>query len=242
MYSLPVIVELKDSLTVISEEGPHNTIVNGIYLNFANYSNIIGFTFEGDQFGILLEWSHHLLVDNNIVRYTSASGIYSAVASEIIIRNNLIHGCATSGISSVDAAGNIEIRNNTISHCSFCGIYTDAYPIVIANNIISFNEIGIRAFNPVTLQCNDVYGNGVNYALWGMGDPTGTNGNISEDPLFCGVDPATSGNYYLQSISPCAPDNHPQSYPCGLIGLRPVFCGATAVENATWGRIKMLYR
>ena len=59
-------------------------------------------------------------------------------------------------------------------------------------------------------------------------------------PQFCGI--KFSGNYYLQSDSPCAPGNHPDGYDCGLIGALPVNCGKVDVEKKSWGTIKSLYK
>jgi len=68
----------------------------------------------------------------------------------------------------------------------------------------------------------------------------GSNGNFSEDPLFC------DGCYYLQACSPCAPGNHPDDVNCGLIGAYGVGCpcggGPTAVDRTSWSSLKALYR
>jgi hypothetical protein len=241
--ALPVIIENKDSLTVVSESGPERTFLNSIILNSANYTTVSGFTFANGYHGMGLSWSHQLLIENNIVRNATETGISAKVVSKAIIRNNLIYGCGGIGMIIGDAAGDIEVRYNTISHCGLCGISTDADPIIIANNLVANNAIGIQAYNPIYyLLCNDVCGNTTNYDLFGMSDPTGTNGNISVDPRFCGVEPAVSGNYYLQSVSPCAPGNHPDGYACGLIGARPVYCGSTSTDQTTWGRIKAMYQ
>jgi hypothetical protein len=66
------------------------------------------------------------------------------------------------------------------------------------------------------------------------------NGNISMDPEYCGVD--DSGNYFLQSDSPCAPGNHPDGRDCGLIGAKPVNCEKVGVERSTWGSIKNRFK
>lgn len=61
--------------------------------------------------------------------------------------------------------------------------------------------------------------------------------NVFTDPLFCGVD--GSGNYFLQSGSPCTADNSP----CGaLIGALPVACGTSPSEPRTWGGTKHIFR
>ena len=88
------------------------------------------------------------------------------------------------------------------------------------------------------LSCSDVYGNLPDDFVF-MADPTGTDGNISEDPLFC----PDSGprEYPLREDSPCAPGNHPDGDDCGLIGAFPVGCGTTATEDTNWSRIKRLF-
>jgi hypothetical protein len=63
--------------------------------------------------------------------------------------------------------------------------------------------------------------------------------NFSLDPQFCGVE--GSGNYYLQSDSPCAEGNGP--YPsAGQVGPLPVGCSTVKTEAKSWGAIKALYQ
>ena len=119
------------------------------------------------------------------------------------------------------------------------GIYVNLCSPAVTNNISAFNTGGAGNANgmalltaPSSLGCNDVFGNtGANYS--GVTDPTGTNGNISLDPLFCN---SGSGNLDLTSESPCAPAN---SGGCGLIGalidgscLTPVEEGEAGVPMA----------
>ena len=84
------------------------------------------------------------------------------------------------------------------------------------------------------LSCNDVYGNAyANYV--NLADQTGLNGNLSEDPRFCG---RGGSPYALAADSPCAPDNNG----CGvLMGAFPVACEGTATESRNWSSIKALY-
>jgi predicted outer membrane repeat protein len=85
------------------------------------------------------------------------------------------------------------------------------------------------------LVCDDAWSNqGGNYL--GIPDPTGTGGNIAEDPLFC--DPET-GDFTLGADSPCAPDHDPD---CGLIGRYEVGCQSTPVDASSWGAIKAMFR
>jgi hypothetical protein len=116
----------------------------------------------------------------------------------------------------------------------------DESVVVIRNNIVTRATAGIACVpytNP-SFECNDIFGSDRPYQ--GCSDQTGVAGNIAADPEYCGVD--DSGNYFLQSDSPCAPGNHPDGYGCGLIGAKEVMCGEVDIERRTWGNIKSLYR
>jgi hypothetical protein len=89
------------------------------------------------------------------------------------------------------------------------------------------------------IECNNVFNASQKYG-GDCPDQTGINGNISVDPQFCGI--PGSGNYYLQSNSPCAPGHHPDGTACGQIGAFGVACGSVATKETTWGGLKALYR
>ena len=108
--------------------------------------------------------------------------------------------------------------------------------VIVANTAHGFGIHGGNPFADLTMICCDVYGNEAGDYGGLAPDLTGVNGNISEDPQFCGI--AGSGNVYLQSDSPCAPANNDCST---LIGALPVGCDTTASRDATWGGIKSLY-
>lgn len=115
--------------------------------------------------------------------------------------------------------------------------------LTLSNSIIAFGPEGMPVYcagtpNP-DLTCCNVYGN-IGDWIGCLAGQLGVNGNISADPAFCGD--LGSGNYNLQSDSPCAPGNHPGSYPCGQIGAMPVGCGDSPTRKASWGELKSLYR
>ena len=116
------------------------------------------------------------------------------------------------------------------------GIYVGSGTPSITNNIVAFNTGGtatnangmVFLMPPAVLSCNDTFGNdGLNYS--GVPDPTGSNGNISLDPLFCNSE---QGIFNLTPESPCAAAN---SGGCGLIGALTSGCGMSPVpdENGT---------
>jgi hypothetical protein len=89
---------------------------------------------------------------------------------------------------------------------------------------------------PPILVCCDIFGNAGGDWAGCIADQSGTNGNISADPLFC--DPE-NGDFRLDRDSPCAPEENPD---CGLIGAWPIGCGSTPVESTTWGALKALFQ
>ena len=132
------------------------------------------------------------------------------------------------------------VEGNTIVHSSASvggGIYSNQTGGVFRRNIVAFALVGggIRAFGPLTLECNDVWQNaGGNYQI--IGDQTGLNGNISVDPLFCNV---LSHDLHLYNASPCTQAKSPCDL---LIGALGPACGPLATKRATLGQMKGIYR
>jgi hypothetical protein len=97
-----------------------------------------------------------------------------------------------------------------LNNCTISRNMSDAISIglddgsaTITNSIIADNDgIGIGFLvgdiSLVSISYNDVFGNVSNYD--GIPDPTGENGNISENPQFVDGDPY---DYHLQPNSPC---------------------------------------
>jgi hypothetical protein len=87
-----------------------------------------------------------------------------------------------------------------------------------------------------TFECCDIYGNSGGEWVGCIADQYGLNGNISEDPLFCG--PST-GDFTVAENSPCIPANNG----CGvLIGALGAGCSPPSVEATSWGAIKAMFR
>ncbi len=118
----------------------------------------------------------------------------------------------------------------------------DSAPMLIENSIIAFGTEGpavtCTGATPPEVRCSDVFGNAGGDWVDCIAGLAGIDGNISQDPLFCGA--AGPNHYYgLHSNSPCTPEANPA---CGLIGAFGVDCGSTPVSTTSWGALKALFR
>jgi predicted outer membrane repeat protein len=89
-----------------------------------------------------------------------------------------------------------------------------------------------------TWSCSNLYANASGDEICGVDG----GGNLSVDPQFCALDPTTTVSVGLQQDSPCAPGNHPDGIPCGVIGAGPVTCESVLVHPRSWTTVKSLYR
>lgn len=160
-------------------------------------------------------------LDRNIVRANAVGGVrfLAAAPDRITLSSNLIAGNG----NDADGFGGVRLEsfgsgtddaiailtNNTVVHNRAAaadrqgraaGILIRTYDraSLIANNIVAFNQGSGIAVDPNArvlpdLHANDVFANaGENYQ--NVTDPTGTDGNISADPLF--VD-GLHGDYHI---------------------------------------------
>jgi hypothetical protein len=138
---------------------------------------------------------------------------------------------------AITQSGSIE-NNTIITNGTAMFLQQGSNPSII-NNIIANATSGIACIYSSSpyIECNNLFN--VLHPYGGeCTDQTGTNGNISIDPEFCGI--TGSGNYYLRSGSPCAPGNHPDGYDCGLIGAFEVKCDVPT-KKTSWGALKSLF-
>jgi len=199
-------------------------------------------------------------IANNMITGNSASygggGLY-LWNSSATITNNAITGNSAyydgGGLFLWDSSP--MMANNTIAGNSTYweggGLYLDSSSPTIANTIIAFNSSGVCQNSGTgipTLQYNCVYGNGI-YNYSHLTDPTGTDGNISADPMLVrnpsdggdgwGDDPATPdvdeganddfGDLRMRAGSPAInagdPGFVPQPGETDLDGHARVLCG-----------------
>jgi len=221
------------------------------WFGLATISNntLVGNTATDTGGGIccMLTNSSSLVSYNTITANTAARGggvAYAGggtVSYNVICRNQAeIAGGAIECEGGTGPMGNTLISQNTLSENSAPSgggifIYGPTSP-TIENTIIAFSSegegISCGSGTPTIARCN-VYGNAGGDALC----PTGGSENFSLDPQFCGIN--GSGNYWLQSDSPCAPSLTPFHQ---LVGALGVGCGGVSTQEKTWGAVKALYR
>jgi hypothetical protein len=161
----------------------------------------------------------------------SGGGVYlsssSAVFDSCIFYDNVATGLG-GGVAII--GGTPQFNNCTIHHntpgTNGGGVYigTSGNPS-LTRCLVTFAAAGGGIYGALdatgaTITCCDVYGNtGGNYG-GSIADPTGTNNNVSLDPVYC-VPGASPPTLSISSLSPCAP----ASSPCGqLIGALGVGC------------------
>ncbi|MCA9759524.1 MAG: right-handed parallel beta-helix repeat-containing protein [Candidatus Eisenbacteria bacterium] len=148
--------------------------------------------------------------------------------TQTILEENLLARCGTGIVTSGSVYELGEVSKNTVVSCQGPGIHwvseAMGFGLTIAGNLVVGCDSGISLVDlPAdhALECNDVWDNpGGNWV--GVTNPTGTDGNISVDPLFCND---TFDDYSLTWDSPCAPAQQPS---CGRIGALDVGCGESA--------------
>lgn len=239
----------KDSLTIIGVSGANNTILQNnvgppgimdIGQLFRLHSNLKlkGITFKNSWLALYIRFYKDVIIEDCIFYNNAIYALVLECSGNAQILSNLFY--RNQGGMCINSTA--ILAYNTISNNSGEGIFiSDAHDFNIYNNLIADNNIGIDCVSGNSVfHCNNVYGNNINYR--GIADPTGQDGNISIIPQFCLVDPCSTGSYYLQSDSPCAPGNHPDGYECGIIGAFQVGCGTTAIQEESWGTIKSRFK
>ncbi|MBK8229074.1 MAG: T9SS type A sorting domain-containing protein [Candidatus Eisenbacteria bacterium] len=150
-----------------------------------------------------------------------------------------VEDCVTNAITiHCRDNGGATIRGNTIigndTSPVLLGVSHFDQTVLIERNLLvgqpSGTDTGVSVTNPnsaiAAKSCNDVWRCATRWT--GTSDPTGANGNISVNPLFCN---AGSGNYTLNSNSPCAPGHHPSGSNCQVIGALPVGCPTSSTDD-----------
>jgi hypothetical protein len=130
-----------------------------------------------------------------------------------------------------------------------CTLYANSAPVgsgvwcydnfTLTNSIIAFGVGGEAVYcdgDPPYVSCSDVYGNGGGDWVGCLAGMLGSDGNFSEDPIFCD---APQGDFGIDVASPCTAANSPGG--CGQVGAWGIACD-TPVQAESWGAIKAMYR
>jgi hypothetical protein len=180
-------------------------------------------------------------IESNLFSENRLAIFLSSFTRTPVVRGNVFYDHSGTVIDLTDNPSAV-IENNTIDKAIGYAIVCQATsnPVLRGNIIVrTGGGISCALASTPTIECNNIFD--VEDLLYAglCSDQTGINGNISVDPEFCGV--ADSGNYLLQSDSPCAPGNHPDAYDCGIIGAKEVGCGTVSTTRGTWGHLKGRY-
>jgi hypothetical protein len=163
------------------------------------------------------------------------TGIAISGASAPFVGNSVIDTCTTA--VDVSGAAGASIQNLTIVGCT-TGVSVSGGDATVTRCIIYGCGTGLACGGgTITLDCNNLYGNMVQYSGCAAGPS-----DFYLDPIFCFYTPPSTNPYYLHSDSPCissAEPCGPGTY-VGFYGFEG--CTGTSVEESTWGTIKSLYR
>jgi hypothetical protein len=211
----------------------------------------------GTDGGALSLWSATADVrENTFVGNTATTGggaVLFKFGSTGQFHDNLVAGNVAEGNGGgiLVSASSPEISRSTVAGNSAAqggGVFVAGSSEPVFDRVIVAMNTGAGGIvcestgSQPSFSCTNAFGNeGGDYGGQ-CADPTGSDGNFSEDPKFCNGE---AGDYALCSTSPCAPGGHPDGWECGLIGAVEVDCTCeqTAIEDeATWGAIKALFR
>ena len=223
--------------------------------------SVEGFTIRGARGGFLNSGGGIIIVDSpaliegNVITdnwCASGGGLCCHGSPAPVVEGNLFYGNGAFAGAAIEIHQcSPTIRNNTIvdNHANdgAGAIYLvgeQSFPVIVNNIIVgntatTFGAIFGDTPAGITLSCNDVWDNQPSNYDQPLADQTGLNGNISEDPLFCGA--AGSRNYQLQATSPCATANVPASCAGVGMGCYSVKC-TVGVRRSTWGSVKSLFK
>ncbi len=220
-----------DSLEIRNVRTGSESAIDHWYGNIA-ISNSKVVDCKGDIGGGLYVFHGSAQVSNMMFINNLAERGGGAVAVEGDEAHAIFSDCSFVGNDSEnDSGGGIACFYRSsieVTNCTFTGNYDEAISIsmsgseaVVINTLIAHNPgHGVRVNSgTLTMTCCNVFGNDAGN-FEGVDDPTGTDGNISEEPMFCnlggGEDPLT-----ISVNSPCLPENND----CGvLIGNSAADC------------------
>jgi len=157
----------------------------------------------------------------------NTAGIGGALAGSYYSTSTLL-GCTFSRNRADDGSGMSCDENSAFM------LYDTIIAFGVQGSAVYCHDTG----STVTGTCCDVYGNSGGDWVGCIEDQQASNGNFSDDPLFCDI---YAGDLRLCANSPCLPEHSPCEE---LIGAHGEGCGNcdTAARTVTWGGIKAEFR
>ncbi|MGB7985008.1 MAG: Ig-like domain repeat protein, partial [Terracidiphilus sp.] len=143
-------------------------------------------------------------IDNSILAKSFWTGIWTGATGggdTVTISNSLLYGISERAVNAWGGSI-VHLVNDTFDN-NAVAIMQHGGSIDMANSILT-NCLGMNGWNAcvqgsITAAYSDVWANQANIANYSTGDPTGTNGNISADPVYVN---ATQHDYRLNFGSP----------------------------------------
>lgn len=196
-------------------------------------------TVDGDQLSAVVDVSGtDILVEGLTLvggRSQACGGISVTWSSNArihrcVIRDNSAVSGALLGAGILSYQSDVEVTfTEIVQNGNGWAVHTYQSGVTMANCTVADNQkaiyvqYGTSAFDRCIFANNGGPGNAECSCFW-PGSSGGT--NFTADPLFC--DPA-SGNYNLQSGSPCLPGENA----CGLVGANTLGCGTPSLVPVT---------
>ena len=184
------------------------------------------------------------LIEQNSSSYTGG-GFYTYYADPGVLDCTIV-GNSAGGGGGVTCGSSAFFQSCTVvgnEALVGAGFYFSHSWASVDRTIIAFNTSGAGVgcgggIPDFALTCCDVYGNEGGDWVGCVAEQYGIDGNISADPLFCGL---PEGDYTIESASPCSPFSSPNEE-CDLVGAWGIGCETSPVKPSTWGEIKALYQ
>jgi hypothetical protein len=184
------------------------------------------------------------IIDSDIISNEAArGGGVRTIESDVVLTS-----CNISRNEATEHSGGVWLQGGTMYNCTLVensapvggGVYAADGSGAIWRSIVAFSEAGHGVAadnldNVPYLECCDVYGNApadVDATCSGL---LGLLDNFSQDPELCGRE---IEDYRLFNTSICLEDNSPCMQ---LVGRWGIGCDSP-VEEASWGRVKALWR